>query len=390
MGTEISGGDRALSPYGVPDRRPAVRPRRGDAAVGIIAETIGDLTPRWFTNVLRAGGTIGSDASVRSAEVRHVGTGQSGSVVLATLEYDGATGAPSSLVVKQPSRDAGSRDMGVAMGAHRSEVRFYKEIAPVVDVHTPALRWSAIDEESQRFTIVLDDLSPGSDLGDALVGATAEQASLAIGALVALQAPLWDDPRLHERSWLGDSGARLLFGAVPDAVEPFKTRFGERIEPRHLALVEALAPRAPEIVDAFWKPPLVVAHGDYRLDNMFFGRTPSAPPVTIIDWQTTCLAPPSLDTATFLASSVDTDTRRAIEQGLIEAYVEGLAEAGVHGFGYADAWKSYRVGSLYAFLCTVSVSLMLEQTERGDLMLTQFLQSAAELVADTEAARLLD
>lgn len=369
MGTEIRG----------------VRPRRG-----MIAETLEDLTPDWFTDALRAGGTIGSDASVTSAEVRHVGTGQSGSVSLATLKYDGATDAPASLVVKQPSRDAGSRDLGEAMRAHRAEVRFYEEIAPLVDVRTPALHWGAIDEESQRFTIVLDDLSPGSDVGDVLVGATAEQASLAIGALVALQAPLWDDPRLRERPWLGDRGARMLFDAVPDAVEPFKARFGERIQPRHLALVEALAPRAPEIVDAFWKPPLVVAHGDYRLDNMFFGRTPPAPPLTVIDWQTTCLAPPGLDIATFLASSVDTETRRALERGLLEAYVDGLAQAGVRGFGYADAWKSYGVGSLYAFLCTMSVSLMLEQTERGDAMLTQFLQSAAELAADTEATRLLD
>lgn len=358
--------------------------------MGLIAETFEDLTPDWFTYALRAGGTIGADASVTSVDVHHIGTGQLGSVTLAKLEYDGATD-PASLVVKQASRDAGSRGMGVVMGVYRSEVRFYQEIAPLVDVHTPALHWGALEEETGRFTIVLDDLSPGADVGDMLAGATAEEALLAIGELVGLQAPLWDDPRLRERPWLGDlSGTRMLFGAVPAAVEQFKARFGERIESHHMALIEALAPRAPEIVDALWKPPLVVAHGDYRLDNMFFGRAPSAPLLTVIDWQTTCLAPPGLDAAVFLASSVDTETRRAIERGLLEEYVDGLAEAGVRGFGYADAWESYRAASLSPFLLSVFTSITLEQTERGDAMWTQLLQGAAELVADTEAARLLD
>lgn len=388
---ESADRDQARSSRGALEHRPAVGSRRGESAAGVIAETLEDLTPDWFTRVLRAGRTIGTDTSVTSVDVHQIGTGQLGSVTLATLEYDSATDAPASLVVKQPSLDAGSRGVGVAMGVYRSEVRFYEEIAPLVDLHTPALHWGALEEETGRFTIVLDDLSPRADAGDMLACATAEQASLAIGELVALQAPMWDDPRLRQLPWLGNLGStRMLFGAVPAAVEKFKERFGERIEPHHMALVEALAPRAPEVVDAVWKTPLVLAHGDYRLDNMLFGNVPSAPPLTVIDWQTTCLAPPGLDAAVFLASSVDTDTRRATERRLLEEYVDGLAAAGVRGFGYTDAWESYRAASLSPFLLSVFTSITLEQTERGDAMWTQLLRGAAEVVADTEAARLLD
>ncbi|MEU4744593.1 phosphotransferase [Actinosynnema sp. NPDC023658] len=176
---------------------------------------------------------------------------------------------------------------------------------------------------------------------------------------------------------------------MPAAVEKFKQRFGDRIEPHHTALVETLAPRAPEIVDAVWKPPFVVGHGDYLLDNMLFGRAPSAPPLTVIEWQTTCLAPPGLDIAVFLGPSVDTETRRATERALLEEYVDELAEAGVRNFGRTDAWNSYRAASLSPFLLTVFASVTLEQTERGDATWTQLLRCAAELVSGTEAARLL-
>jgi phosphotransferase family enzyme len=372
-------------------RRWAGGRRLHEPAVGMIAESLEDLTPDWFTRILRASGTIGVDTSVTSVDVHQIGNGQLGSVARVTLEYDNAGDAPASLVVKQPSLDAGSRGVGVAMGVYRSEACFYEEIAPLIDMHTPALHWGALEEETGRFTLVLDDLSPGADAGDMLAGATDKQTSLAISELVALQAPLWDDPRLRRLPWLGGLGStRMLFGAVPSAIEKFKERFGERIEPHHMALVEALAPRAPEVFDVVWKPPFVVAHGDYRLDNMLFGRVPWAPPLTVIDWQTTCLAPPGLDVAVFLASSVNAQTRRATERGLIEEYVDGLAAAGVRGFGYAAAWESYRAASLSPFLLSVFTSVTLQQTERGDAMWTQLLRGSADLVADTEAARLLD
>ncbi|MFE9750152.1 phosphotransferase [Saccharothrix saharensis] len=373
-----------------PERRRVVRRRPGGHAAHLIAETPDDLTPEWFTEVLRAGGTIGADAGVTSVDVQQIGTGQLGAVTRAALEYDHTAAGPASLVIKLPSSDEGSRGMGVAMGVYRSEVRFYEQIAPLVDLRTPVLHWSALDEETGRFTLVLEDLSPRADAGDMLAWATAERTSLAIRSLVALQSPLWDDPRLRRKPWLANLGSmRRLFGAVPAAVGKFKQRFGDRIEAHHTALVETLAPRAPEIVDAVWKPPFVVGHGDYRLDNMLFGRAPSAPPLTVIDWQTTCLAPPGLDIAVFLGSSVDTETRRATEQGLLEEYVDELAEAGVRNFGRTDAWNSYRAASLSPFLLSVFTSVTLEQTERGDAMWTQLLRCSAELVSDTEAARLL-
>jgi hypothetical protein len=355
-----------------------------------IVDTLEELTPDWYTCALRACGTVARDVSVVSARSGVIGTGQLGQVARTELEYDTTRGGPPSLVVKLPSGDAGSRQLGAMMGVYEAEVRFYQEIAPRVAARIPRLHCGAVDPESGRFTLVIDDLSASSVPGDMIAGGTVEQAAMAVSELVALQAGLWDAPDLRQRAWLDVRRTDMLFAAVAPALEPFLERFAWRLEPEHRALVEQLAPKAAAVTSTVWKPPFVVAHGDYRLDNMMFGTGPDADPITLIDWQGARLAPPLLDAAIYLSACLSPDERRAHERELLRDYHGGLVAAGVAGFTLEDCWESYRACSLYPFLLTVAVSVTISQTERGDAMWTRMLSGAADLVQRTGAAELLD
>jgi hypothetical protein len=357
-----------------------------------IVDSLEELTPEWFTAALREGGTLQDGAAVTSLEARFIGTGQLGAVALAELEYDGeGTDTRSSLIVKLPSRDEGSRQLGVAMGAYVSEVRFYEEIAPLLDVALPHVHWGALEPETGRFTLLLDDLSPVSMAGDMVRGATIEQAALAIAELPKLQAPVWDSAALREDAWWGDHGrTQMLFGSMEPALPLFIERFADKLEPEHLELVRRLVPKAGAATTATWKPPFVLAHGDYRLDNMMFATGASGPPLTVIDWQAARLGPPLLDAAIFLGSCVDTEDRRAHERDLLRGYHESLVAAGVQDFTLEDCWNSYRVGSLYPFLLGIGASVMLERTERGDRMWSRMIRGCADLVLDLRADQLLD
>jgi hypothetical protein len=355
-----------------------------------IADTVEELTPEWFTGALREGGTIGPDVTVTGAGSELVGTGQLGLVVRSDLTYDGAPG-PSSLIVKLPSRDAGSRQLGAMMGVYEAEVRFYHEILPLVEAQIPLMHWGQVESDTGRFTLVIDNLSPGSEVGDMVAGCSVDRAALAIRELVKLQAPSWDSPAVREKAWIADvTRTRMLFGAVPAAVEPFLERFAPRLEPEHVALVRRIGPNAAAYPDRAWQRPFVVAHGDYRLDNMMFGVEPSAPPISVIDWQATRLAPPLIDAAIFLGSCVGPDERRAHEHGLLRDYHDGLLKRGVTGFEWEDCLESYRRCSLYPFLLTIAVSMTLERTERGDAMWARMVRDTADLIQATGAADVLD
>jgi hypothetical protein len=356
-----------------------------------IADTVADLTPGWFTAVLREGGTIAAGDSVTSVHAEPIGTGQVGLVALAHLEYDTpAPGAPSRLIVKLPSPDAGSRGMAVAMGLYEAEVRFYEEIAPRLGAAIPRMHWGAVDPPVGRFTLVIDDLSRDADVGNMVAGCGADQAALAIAQLADFQAPVWGDPDLPTRPWLDPARTDMLFGAVQPAVELFLERFADRLEPEHLDLVRRLAPRAAGYRTQVWEPPYVVAHSDYRLDNMLFARTPPAPAISVVDWQGARLAPPLLDAAVFLASCISTEDRRAHERALLRSYHDRLVAAGVSGFSFDDCLESYRRCSLWPFLLGIAVSVTVVQTERGDAMWARLVSGAAELVLDTAAPELLE
>lgn len=360
--------------------------------VTAIADTLDDLTPEWFTGALREGKTLRSGASVTSVTSRLIGTGQLGSVALAELAYDAEdAGAPSSLIVKLPSRDEGSRRLGVVMGVYEAEVRFYQEIAPLVDVTSPRMHWSALEPQTGRFTLLLDDLSPSAEVGDMVAGCGPERAALALAELVKLQAPMWDAPSLRERAWLADvSRLQMLFAAVEPAIGPFAERYRDRLDRGHFALVERLGPKAATFPAKGWTPPFVVVHGDYRLDNMMFGTTAEAPPLSIIDWQGTRLGPPLLDAAIFMGSCLSRDDRRDRERDLLRGYHEGLVARGVTGFSFEACWESYRRCSLYPFLLAIAVSVTLERTERGDAMWARMVRGSAEMVQDVGSADFLD
>jgi hypothetical protein len=355
-----------------------------------IVDTIEGLTAKWFTEALRDGGTIGPSISVVSADCTQIGTGQLGSVVRARLEYDMPAG-PSSLIVKLPSLDPGSRQLGAAMGVYEAEVRFYQEIIPLVSVEVPHMHWGAVQPETGRFTLVIDDLSPGCAVGDMVKGCSDDDARAAILELAKLHASGWDDPALLSRQWLCDvTRTQALFAAVPAAAEPFLERFGPRLDSVEAELVKRLAPKAPHYTDRVWHRPFVVTHGDYRLDNIMFGVQPGAPAVSVLDWQVTRLAPPMIDIATFLGSCVDPTQRRAIEGDILRAYHSALCAAGVANFAYEDCVEGYRRAALYPFLLTVAVSVTLERTERGDEMWARLLRGTADLIVATGGASVLD
>jgi hypothetical protein len=356
-----------------------------------IADTIDDLSAAWFTEALREGGTIGAQARVVSAETKVIGTGQVGFVALAQLAYEGAAnGAPPSVIVKLPSSDAGSRQMGASMGIYESEVRFYHEIAPQLGGAVPAMYWGDVEPASGRFTLVIEDLLPRASVGDMVGGGTLAQAELAVGALAELQAPIWNAPALSELAWAGLERTEMLFGAVHPAIDAFVERFGDRLDAGHLELARRLGPKAAGSAQKLWHAPWVIAHGDYRLDNMMFGCTDDARPITVIDWQASRLGPPLLDVAIYLGSCMSIEQRRSEQDRLLHLYHDGLRGAGIEGFSFDDVLTSYRLSSLYPFLLVVAVSVTLVQTERGDQMWAQLFTNSAAIVQDTDAAALLD
>jgi hypothetical protein len=304
----------------------------------VLADAIADLTPAWFTVVLRENGVIGLDAAVEKVDANLYGTGQFGLVARAELGYAGcAPEAPQSVIVKLPSEDPGSRQLGIGIGAYEAEVRFYQEIAPRSSISVPRLHWGSFEPGTGRVTLVLEDLSQGWQVGDAVAGGTVEQTEAALDQIARIHAELWDDPGLRELEWLASPARiQLLFDGVPAALPAFRERFADRLEPHQFAAVERLAPKGSQYPARAWRGPMVVTHGDFRLDNVMFRSGATGVQAKVIDWQAVRLAPPMIDAAIWLSSCLSAVDRRRNQDALLRRYHGRLRAGGVNDFSFDD------------------------------------------------------
>ncbi len=94
------------------------------------------ITANWLTDQLRANGH--EDASVSDFSLERIGTGQSGMCMRISMNLQGGSSAPSSLVAKFPADDPISRETGVVMGTYEKEVTFYRDLAPQLAISLPA------------------------------------------------------------------------------------------------------------------------------------------------------------------------------------------------------------------------------------------------------------
>jgi aminoglycoside phosphotransferase (APT) family kinase protein len=134
--------------------------------------------------------------------------------------------------------------------------------------------------------------------------------------------------------------------------------------------------------------PKTIVHGDFRPDNLLFGRTPEAPPLVVVDWQTVSLSLGVADLAYLLGNGFRPGERAVVERDLVEDYRRRLDADGVD-YSADDCWRDYRLGTLHGIVISVIATVVAEQTERGDEMLTLMAQRHGRHALDLDALALL-
>ena len=345
----------------------------------IVIERPSDLTAEWLA------ATLG--VPVTGFTVDRIGTGQMSECYRIGLTYDGGDAGPASVVLKVAATDPTSRQTGLALGLYEREVKFYSDVAPRLGGPIAECYHTSYDPQTGIFALLLDDAAP-AEVGNEIRGATIADATLALTELGRLHAPVIGSESLAEAEWLVRA-APLNQALVGQLWAGFADRYGDAITPDQRLVCERLvasfdAYMADESVPERIKG---LVHGDYRLDNMLFGRPGSKRDLTVVDWQTVTWGPAMTDVAYFIGCALTIEDRRAHYDELLRAYHQGL---GPDSAITADQVREgVRHQSFAGVMMAVVSSMLVERTERGDEMFLTMLDRHTSHVLDTGALDIL-
>lgn len=346
-----------------------------------------EVTPEWLTKRLRAAGTI-SDAKIQSVTWEPIGTGQVGDSARFHLAYDGSPNGPATVAGKFPAENPTSRGTAAMMGLYAKEVRFYRELAPKLDVRVPQTYAADVSEDGGTFVLLFEDLAPLRG-GNQLDSCSLKDAQHAIRQAAALHAPSWHNDAILTLDWLQPQEAitAQIKTLYPQAHAIFAERYAGTLEPEFMAVCEGLA--ASDAWLTRDHPKISLVHGDFRLDNMLFGIGQGAEPIAILDWQTLGIGHPMTDIGYFLGCGIGDELRRRHESELLDLYCAEMAARGVV-LTRNDIWRDYVIGGLHGVSTAVFSAAFVERTERGDANFLSMARGACALALEHGSLQMLE
>jgi aminoglycoside/choline kinase family phosphotransferase len=279
--------------------------------------------------------------------------------------------------------------MASMYGLYRCEVNFYRHVAGAISLRTPRCYYGDVDDAGTTFLLLLEDLGQTGVMGDQVVGCRLEQARLAVRELARFHATWLENPKLNAMEWLPlgiDLGRMSLERAYPAGWEICVRDYGDKLPRRLVDAIPTLNERLLAMLPQFEDAPLTIMHGDYRLDNMFFGGRESGYELAVIDWQIANRGWGLYDVAYFLTSNLEPDARRTHEEELLREYHAIVTkESGVE-YDWQRCREDYALSTAVYFANMVGNIASLDPAdERGLALFDLILTRIATAVEDLDA-----
>ncbi|MEX2292637.1 MAG: phosphotransferase [Acidimicrobiales bacterium] len=340
-----------------------------------IPSTIDDVSAVWLAEA------TGLPITSITASCIGDGIGVSSAVYRVTCS---GPGCPASVVVKLPALDDAAVFTSTMLRMYIREVRFFDELAAASPIRVPRGYHGAVDEETSKFVVVMEDLG-AMRIVDQNVGMTLADAERCVQELAAWHATWWGSAEPIAERGAAVSLADPIYPAVLPLV------FGEGWDKLTNELsdipsaIHSVAPGwsalMPRMLTDLATTPTTLIHGDYRADNILFDADGS---VVLLDFQLTGVGSGAYDLAYFITQSLDPSTAGDNEKALFDRYIAALVAAGVPETETTRLWDDYRTAALFCLVYPVVASRGMDlheprQRALVDNMLTRFTRAVDDL-----------
>lgn len=346
-----------------------------------------DLTPEVLTAAMSIDrpGLVVEDLEV--LEAFYAASGQASTADRVILDLDYSKEGASAAAAEGLPRRVVLKTMLVSPHApavmYETEVRFYREIRPLVPFETPSYYGALFDPDSGQFGIVLEDLTErGVVFSNVTMPTSMAQIRSLLRNLAALHAKYWESPKLEsEFAWMATpkgGGMEEIFKTLVPAItahidaEPWRA---EILEPIGRSVPDLHADMLKIAAGPLENGPRTLLHGDTHLGNTYLVEGDET---GLLDFQLSLRGCYSRDLTYILTTALGVEERRKHERELIEFYLGELARGGVERVPTMDeAWLLHRQsafwGLVIGWLTCPTPNYGREITEENIRRLTQIL-----------------
>jgi len=340
-----------------------------------------EIDPEWLSRALEP-----RHPGVRVAEIDLVDqTEMTNSHARLRIRYDESAGAPDAMFCKLLPADPKRRGLIAQTRMGPQEVRFYREIAPQVELRVPDAYVALHDEKDEAFVLLIEDLiHSGCSVSDGTRGLSPDAAARALEDLADLHTRFADSvSRKAHAAWVpepmgSDYGSNLL-------------RYGldqhrDRLSPCFAELAELYIEHRPALQTLWHQGPHTVIHGDPHIGNLFddAGRT------GFLDWGIINISTPLRDVSYLIAMAMSIEDRRAHERPLLRHYLDVQRAKGGADIDFDSAWTSHRLQAAYTVpACSQIVTFPEDATEARRIFAGAFLARCEAAIEDLEVRDVL-
>lgn len=341
-----------------------------------IPQTADELTAAWFTQHLAAQ-SGGATVTAVEHEVVGEGLGFIGDLYRCRLDWDrDDPSLPASVVAKVPSTVKTNRAIGEALMAYEREIVMYRDhdgqlglpmpghiysemdphparwLVRVVEFlmdHLPlkAVNWlinkllNLPESTMRRFLLVMEDIDDARPATQ-FDGGDLEDAHAALRVLAEFHARNWMNADLVETEpliWSMARSPRVYQASYLRNREQFMAQFSGLLTPAHIAWLDSVHDRVPEMSRQLAEPPWTILHGDYRLDNILFRPNGE---LVVVDYQLMLWGRAGWDVAYFITTALDAE-HRSEEEALLHTYHDAQVDHGISDYSYGDLLSDAKI-----------------------------------------------
>lgn len=304
------------------------------------------ITAEWLTDILCS---KHPGAAVTAHRLGEPDSGSSNRRKI-VIDYNQAgrdAGLPAALFCKATHGLANRMTLGLA-GAAQTEVTFYNEIRPLLDIEAPVSYFARLDTHSFNSIVVLKDLSGGgTEFCSHKTVMTRARVESQMALLARLHGKAYADASVRAKlplffTWSEFFNNTLAFGMREGSEGGFQSG-QEVIPPRLFKRHAEIWPATVASVQRHDQLPPTLMHGDVHLKNWYVvGVGAGSGEMGLGDWQVATRGHWGRDFAYTISTALTVEDRRAWDKELLRFYLDRLHAAGGPKVSFEEAWTHYR------------------------------------------------